>query len=812
MSASANGKPARVTRSMSHQSPSEPTGTAPVLAPPAASTAPGPPVSARGTSLNPSTALNGNGGAGIVSNPFKVDFVIPFSLAIGKNQDRAAAQKEIKDGYEELMRALEGEGGLKIATRAGRGGKGQEEVWLFVGAADDKIDELVEREHALDRSHNLPPHNHPTPPSPSTRIRLLYNVLTAPALQDGLGITPGQGKWKRVKSIMAFHDEQADKAWVEKWTTGGDWRIGLLKGLDGADGVELGQHQPPPVHLYFNFLTTYTISLLPLSVISVLFYLLTPTDSYPPLYAFLLSLYGTAFVAIWRIKERKLAVRCGTRGCESVAVGRLRPEYVANLGLDKRQSNENPVDAVQQGSDGKRDLKLAASVPVIVACGVGLGVVLLGIFMLEAFVGQAYDGVGKEVVPLLPTVLFAVVVPQIVAAYGSLAKAMVKWEDHPTPVGAEKSLTTKTFAMNGIVAYLGLFLSAYIYVPFGSVIMAHVHKRLTKQDTIRVAGTPEKAGLGPRTSAHEQKGIKAGRLKGQLFAYTVTNQVINAFLELGLPFIMRFVDDWRAGKTTIKETLKNRGTDSPQTPPQKEEEVEKRFLDKVEKELALPDYSLFTDYAEMVTQFGYVTIWSIVWPLAPLFALINNYIELRSDALKICKHVRRPVGDRVETIGSWLETLSIISWIGAVTNATLIYLFRPTLHNQTPNPNVPSTPGSPALAYIVQTYNLSPTLQTLLPTLVPLGLVALAASHGFIVLRWVVQGVIERVLWRGSPEEVEVQNLTAAQRGSGGRNLTAQGQNEKRNRRSYGDENLRGGFWNGGEEGAREIGRVLKSE
>jgi hypothetical protein len=59
----------------------------------------------------------------------------------------------------------------------------------------------------------------------------------------------------------------------------------------------------------------------------------------------------------------------------------------------------------------------------------------------------------------------------------------------------------------------------------------------------------------------------------------------------------------------------------------------------------------------MVTQFGYVTIWSIVWPLAPIFALINNYVELRADAVKICKHVRRPVGDRVETIGSWLETL-----------------------------------------------------------------------------------------------------------------------------------------------------------
>ncbi|WWD06320.1 hypothetical protein V865_004410 [Kwoniella europaea PYCC6329] len=795
--------PQRVTRSMSNHPPSTAAAAAP---PPAADTAPGPPVQARSTSLSQ-----------VDTNPYKVDFVIPYSISVYKSQDRQQAQQEIKDGYEELLRVLESEDGLRISTRAkpsNNSAKGEEEIWVFVGAEDGKVIELVEKEKSLDQAHNLPPHSNTIPPSPSTRIRLLYNLLTAPAIQDGLGITPGQGKWKRVKSIMALHDEVADKEWVERWTTGGDWRIGLLKGLDGKEGQGLGEHQPPPVHLYFNFLTTYTLSLLPLSIISVLFYLFTPSDSYPPMYAFLLSIYSTAFVAIWRIKERKLAIKWGTRGCESVAVGRLRPEYVANLGLDKKENKGDAVDLVQAGNDIKRDIKVTASIPIIIACGVGLGVVLLGIFMLEAFVGQAYDGFGKEVVPLLPTALFAIVVPQIVAAYGVLARSMVKWEDHPTPVGAEKSLTAKTFAMNAIVAYLGLFLSAYIYVPFGSFIMARVQHKLTKQETISVSDTPEKAGLGPRTSGKEQKGIKAGRLKGQLFAYTVTNQVVNAFLELGLPFITRFVDDWRAGKTTLKETIKTRGNnDSTEKVPQDDAAVEKRFLEKVERELALPDYSLFTDYAEMVTQFGYVTIWSIVWPLAPVFALINNYVELRSDALKICKHVRRPVGDRVETIGSWLETLSIISWIGAITNSTLIYLFRPTSYHadQTPNPNLTPIPGSASLHYMIDQYNISHNLKTVLPLLIPLGLIALTASHGYIILRWLVDGLSERLLWRNSEEERLVQKLNANQRQSN-LNSTASTLTRREKPRVWERDEKLDRFWNGGEEGGREIGRVLKAE
>ena len=44
---------------------------------------------------------------------------------------------------------------------------------------------------------------------------------------------------------------------------------------------------------------------------------------------------------------------------------------------------------------------------------------------------------------------------------------------------------------------------------------------------------------------------------------------------------------------------------------------EREFMDKVRREVALPEYTLFADYIEMVTQFGYVALWSTIWPLAP---------------------------------------------------------------------------------------------------------------------------------------------------------------------------------------------------
>ena len=103
-------------------------------------------------------------------------------------------------------------------------------------------------------------------------------------------------------------------------------------------------------------------------------------------------------MAYWRVRERKLAVQWGTRGCESVAVGRLRPEYVANLSSSQQGAGADQVNAVHAGDETKRDVKMAASIPVIVICGVALGTLLMGIFVLEAFVGQVCEGLGKQVV------------------------------------------------------------------------------------------------------------------------------------------------------------------------------------------------------------------------------------------------------------------------------------------------------------------------------------------------------------------------------------------------------------------------------
>lgn len=58
------------------------------------------------------------------------------------------------------------------------------------------------------------------------------------------------------------------------------------------------------------------------------------------------------------------------------------------------------------------------------------------------------------------------------------------------------------------------------------------------------------------------------------------------------------------------------------------------------EEALMKEYNMadvFDDYTMSLIQFGYVALFSAAFPLAPLLAMINNLVQTRVDAHKICK-------------------------------------------------------------------------------------------------------------------------------------------------------------------------------
>ena len=54
-----------------------------------------------------------------------------------------------------------------------------------------------------------------------------------------------------------------------------------------------------------------------------------------------------------------------------------------------------------------------------------------------------------------------------------------------------------------------------------------------------------------------------------------------------------------------------------------------------------------------VIQYGFVSLFSAAFPLCALLALLNNIIEIRSDASKLLRCHQRPIPRSAEDIGSW---------------------------------------------------------------------------------------------------------------------------------------------------------------
>lgn len=76
-------------------------------------------------------------------------------------------------------------------------------------------------------------------------------------------------------------------------------------------------------------------------------------------------------------------------------------------------------------------------------------------------------------------------------------------------------------------------------------------------------------------------------------------------------------------------------------------------------------------------QYGFITLFVAAFPLAPLFALLNNILEIRIDAYKYLAKIRRPLPQRAQDIGIWFSILQAITYTSVLTNVSIIFFNQP---------------------------------------------------------------------------------------------------------------------------------------
>lgn len=145
----------------------------------------------------------------------------------------------------------------------------------------------------------------------------------------------------------------------------------------------------------------------------------------------------------------------------------------------------------------------------------------------------------------------------------------------------------KMFVINFIVSYLPIFLTAFVYVPFGKLLVPYL-------DVFHVTAQHFAKDGKIETKAFE---VNPDRLKKQIIYFTVTAQVVNFLLEGVVPLIKRTI--FKAVKEA-KSEVRHGNTRSLHNDPAEES----AFLDRVRNEAELDVYDVTVDYREMVVQFG----------------------------------------------------------------------------------------------------------------------------------------------------------------------------------------------------------------
>jgi len=377
-------------------------------------------------------------------------------------------------------------------------------------------------------------------------------------------------------------------------------------------------------------------------------------------YAFIACLWTIVFVEYWKHQEQDLAVRWGVHGVSKIQSKRREFEH------EKETTDPVTGEKIQIFPATKRLQRQLIQIPFAILASVALGSLIAFAFGIEIFITEIYNGPFKSVLAFLPTGILTTVMPVLTGILTNAATRLNKFENYDTDTAYHDAMTQKIFVLNFITSYLGIFLTAFVYVPFAKSIVPYLD---IFSLTVRPFAENEKQMQAPSPSGFK---INPDRLRKQVIYFVVTAQLVGFAMEVVVPYLKR--QGFIKYKEYQSERAAKKGGAAPD-PAENDIPEEAAFLHRVRLESELDVYDVTDDMREMVLQFGYLALFSVVWPVTGLSFLVNNWVELRADAVKICVEMQRPTPSRADTIGPWLDSLSFLSWLGSVTSAALVYMF-----------------------------------------------------------------------------------------------------------------------------------------
>ncbi|XP_063372345.1 anoctamin-4 [Cydia amplana] len=360
-------------------------------------------------------------------------------------------------------------------------------------------------------------------------------------------------------------------------------------------------------------------------------------------FAIFMSFWATTFLELWKRKQSVLRWEWDLGGVDQDEDP--RPEFEASV----KTFRTNPVTREKEPylPGWQKTMRyVATSSAVLFMITIVLGAVLGTIIYRISMVSVIYGGSGfflkkhaKIFTSMTAAIINLIIIMILTRIYAKVAVLLTNMENPRTQTEYEVSYTFKIFFFEFMNFY-----SSLIYIAFfkGRFYDYPGDDQARKSEFFKLKGDIcDPAGC-------------LSELCIQLAIIMIGKQCVNNFVELGNPKI----HNWWRQRT-------HRAITRDPTKPHMAWEQDYHLQDPGR-------LALFDEYLEMILQYGFVTLFVAAFPLAPLFALLNNIAEIRLDAYKMVTQARRPLAERVEDIGAWYGILRGITYAAVVSNAFVI--------------------------------------------------------------------------------------------------------------------------------------------
>ncbi|XP_054265899.1 anoctamin-7-like isoform X2 [Macrosteles quadrilineatus] len=350
-------------------------------------------------------------------------------------------------------------------------------------------------------------------------------------------------------------------------------------------------------------------------------------------YAVFVSFWAVTFLEYWKRKSASLAHHWDCMGFKDEEE-RPRPEFAARAPFYER----NPVTGIPEPSFPKslRTKRVAAGIGIVflmislVIIFIIAVIIYRVLISIPLFQNVTFRSQAQSIANVSGAVVNLVIIMLMSRMYENLAYRLTSWEMHRTQTEFDDNLTFKVFIFQFVNYYSSIFYIAFFKGRF--------------------VGYPGNYTL---ILSLRNEDCSAGgcliELAQQLAVIMIGKQIINNAQEILLPKAKAW---WQSKRVKLSK---------------------KHTKTRWEEDYQLVDNEgLFEEYLEMVLQFGFITIFVAAFPLAPLFALLNNWVEIRLDAQKFVCENRRIVAERAENIGIWFKILHMLAHLAVISNGFLI--------------------------------------------------------------------------------------------------------------------------------------------